>query len=679
MKALFDSDIRRIKGVGINRALLFEKLGVTDVGALLRFYPRAYEDWSVGLTLAEAGTDRVEHIKAQLVTPMTEHRIRKGMTIYRGTAADDSGARFLLTFFNNPYICKLLKTGENYIFRGKLMAGMKQLEMNSPEFRPYDPEAGLEPTYRQTEGLNSRLISRTVRAALELIPGNVPDTLPRRMTVEYQMPTLAEALRGIHFPADQKELAAARRRLIFEELLVLQVGLLKLKSRPKKQGKAPVVSDHTAEFFSLLPFAPTDAQRRAVAECLGDMTAGGTPMQRLLQGDVGSGKTAVAAALCFCCARSGLQSAMMVPTELLAEQHFRTLERLLGGCGVRVALLTGSATAAQRREIYRQLSEGGIDVAVGTHALFSEGVEYRSVGLVIADEQHRFGVGQRAALAAKGVTPHVLAMSATPIPRTLALMLYGDMDISVLDQLPSGRLPVETYHIDSTKRTRAYNFIKKHIIAGEQAFVVCPLVSESESELASAEEFAARLATGELADCRVGLLYGRMKPADKDYTMRRFLAGDIDVLVSTTVVEVGVDVPNATIMLIENAERFGLAQMHQLRGRVGRGSKQAYCILVSDAKGEEARFRMDTMVRTGDGFEIASEDLKLRGPGDFFGSRQHGLPMLHIADLAADTRALSVAQREAQDILKNDPSLASPEHAGIAWQVRRLFDNSELF
>ncbi len=678
MNTLFDSDIQKIKGVGVSRARLFEKLGVTDVGALLRFYPRAYEDWSATHTLAEASIDSVEYIKGQLVSTLTEHRIRKGMTLYRGWAVDDNGVRFRLTFFNNPYVGRLIRPEQDYVFRGKITYEYGNPEMSSPEFRPYEPESPLVPIYHQTEGLNSRMISRTVQAALDMLPGELHDPLPQRLRVMYRMPDLKTALRGMHFPSGQEELAAARRRMIFEELLVLQLGLLRLKSRPKKKGNAPAVEDHTEEYYSLLPFSPTGAQRRAVSECLADMT-GGTPMQRLLQGDVGSGKTAVAAALCFCCVRSGGQAALMAPTELLAEQHFRTLSGLLEGSGVRTALLTGSATAAQRRELYRQLREGEIDVAVGTHALISEGVEYRDLSLVITDEQHRFGVGQRAALAAKGVTPHVLAMSATPIPRTLALMIFGDMDISVLDELPKGRLPVLTYHIDSAKRQRAYGFIKKHIAAGEQTFVVCPLVSEGESDLASAEESAVRLATGELSDCRVGLLHGRMKPADKEYTMRRFVAGEIDVLVSTTVVEVGVDVPNATIMLIENAERFGLAQLHQLRGRVGRGDKQAYCILVSDAQGENARSRMETMVRTTDGFDISAEDLRLRGPGDFFGSRQHGLPVLHIADLSVDTRALSVAQQEARDILRDDPQLSLPEHRGLAYQVRRLFEASDTF
>ncbi len=679
MNTLFDSDIQKIKGVGISRARLFAKLGVTDVGALLRFYPRTYEDWSSAVTLSEAPADGAAYIKGQIITPVVESRIRKGMTLYRCTAADDNGAQFRLTFFNNPYVGRLLKTDRDYVFRGKVGFEYGKAEISSPEFREYDPEGGLVPVYHQTEGLNSRAIAKTVQCALDMLGDKISDPLPERLRVLYHMPDLRQALRGIHFPANHKELAAARRRLIFEELLVLQLGLLRLRSRPRQTGSAPAVSDHAEEYFGLLPFEPTEAQRRAVRECMDDMASGGVPMQRLLQGDVGSGKTAVAAALCFCCARSGLQAALMAPTEILAKQHFDTLSGLLEGSGVKTVLLTGSSTAAERREIRRQLLQGEADVAVGTHALISEGVEYRSLGLVITDEQHRFGVGQRAALAAKGITPHVLAMSATPIPRTLALMIFGDMDISVLDQMPVGRIPVETFHIDSAKRQRAYAFVNKHVAAGEQAFVVCPLVSEGESDLASAEEFAARLASGELADCRVGLLHGRMKPADKEYTMKRFLAGEIDVLVSTTVVEVGVDVPNATIMLIENAERFGLAQLHQLRGRVGRGKKQAYCILVSDAKGENARSRMSTMVRTTDGFEISSEDLRLRGPGDFFGSRQHGLPSLSIADLAADTRALNVAQQEAKSILDTDPELSAEENAGLAQQVRRLFASSDIF
>ncbi len=679
MHELFAADIQKIKGVGAGRAQHFYRLGVTDVGALLRFYPRAYVDWSAAVSLAEAGIDGPVYIRATVIEPVTEHRIRKGMTLYKCRAADENGSILRLTFFNNRYIGSLLRVGEEYVFRGKLDMEYGHPSMNSPDFRPYEPEGGLVPVYHQTEGLSSRIIAKTVRSALEMMRDDMKDTLPPRLTVTYRLPSLREALWGIHFPADQEQLNASRRRLIFEELLVLQLGLLRLKSRPRQQGNAPVVADHSTEYFDLLPFEPTGAQRRAVEECLGDMTGEGAPMQRLLQGDVGSGKTAVAAALCFCCARSGYQAALMAPTELLAVQHHQTLEKLLKDSGLEIALLTGSLTAAQRRKLYERLSGGEIDVVVGTHALISQGAEYKNLALVITDEQHRFGVGQRAAFSAKGVTPHVLAMSATPIPRTLALMVFGDMDISVLDEMPKGRLPVETYAIDSGKRARAYNFIRKHVAEGEQAFVVCPLVSEGESDLASAEEFAARLSTGELSDCRVGLLHGRMNAADKDYVMRRFAGGEIDVLVSTTVVEVGVDVPNATIMLVENAERFGLAQLHQLRGRVGRGDQQAYCILVSDARGESARARMETMTRTNDGSEISSDDLKLGGPGDFFGSRQHGLSVLHIADLVSDTRAPSVAQQEAKRILAEDPYMTSGELAGLAWQVRKMMESAEIF
>ncbi len=678
MNRLFARDIQTIKGVGVSRARLFAKLGVTDVGALLRFYPRAYEDWSSVCTLADAGTDTVVYIRAQVTSPVTEHRIRKGMTLYKCKAADENGAVLQLTFFNNRYVGTLLRTGGDYVFRGKVTTEYGKPTMTSPDFRPYDPEGGLVPVYPQTEGLTSRIIANTVRNALDLVHEGIPDTLPERLTVTYRLPSLVEALRGVHFPENSERLTAARRRLIFEELLVLQIGLLRLKSRPKQQGDAPVIADRSEEFFRLLPFEPTGAQRRAVGECMADMSAGGAPMQRLLQGDVGSGKTAVAAALCFCCARSGSQAALMAPTELLAEQHYNTLCKLLEGCGVNVALLTGSTTAAVRRELYEQLCTGEIDVIVGTHALISCGVEYKDLALVVTDEQHRFGVGQRAALSAKGRTPHVLAMSATPIPRTLALMVFGDMDISVLDEMPAGRMPVETYRIDSGKRSRAYNFIRKHIHAGEQAFIVCPLVSEGESDLASAEQFAAKLSAGEFSDCRVGLLHGKMKSCDKEYVMKRFVQGETDILVSTTVIEVGVDVPNATIMLVENAERFGLAQLHQLRGRVGRGDKQAYCILVSDAKGQNAVSRLETMVRTTDGFEISGEDLKLRGPGDFFGSRQHGLPVLHIADLVEDTRALSVAQQEARNIIAEDPELEAERNSGIAWQVGRMMETAEI-
>ena len=455
---------------------------------------------------------------------------------------------------------------------------------------------------------------------------------------------------------------------------MLQLGLLRLKGRTRGQAGAVITADYTADYCRLLPYSLTGAQQRAIGDCVKDMM-GGSPMSRLVQGDVGSGKTAVAAGVAYTAIRNGWQAAMMAPTEILAEQHMRSLSSLLEPGGIRVGLLTGSLPPAQKRDLLDRLAVGDLDFVVGTHALLSEGVSFSRLGLVITDEQHRFGVDQRARLAAKGANPHMLVMSATPIPRTLALIIYGDLDVSILDELPPGRQPVATFAVDSGKRERAYAYVKKHIDQGRQGYIVCPLVEEGETDLASAEEYAGRLASGSFRGYPLGLLHGRMKPAEKERVMAAFAAGDITVLVSTTVIEVGVDVPNAVIMVIENAERFGLAQLHQLRGRVGRGRHASTCILISDAQNDEAKRRMKVMCETNDGFRIADEDLKLRGPGDFFGSRQHGLPDLKIADLmGGDMPLFREAQETARVIIGEDPDLNGAQHALLAREVRRLFD-----
>ena len=673
----FNQDILIIKGVGQQRAQLFAKLGIRSVGALLRFYPRGYEDWTHPSTVTDSVSEDVPYILARVITPVTEHRIRAGMTLYKCRAADENGTRINLTFFNNPYIKTSLHRDCDYVFHGRITFSGTFAEMNSPVFRPAGAQTQrLTPIYPQTDGLSSRLIEQSVKNALAGLPDELADPLPEDIRRAHKLMALDEALRQIHQPETPEAAQAARHRFVFEELFIFSLGLLSMKGRDRS-GSAPVVPfDHTDEFFSRLPFEPTGAQRRAAKECMQDMMSGGAPMARLIQGDVGSGKTAVAASLCYTAARCGFQSALMAPTEILAEQHYATLSKMFAGTGINVVLLTGSVTGLRRRETLSALSSGEAAIAVGTHALISDPVEFHDLALVITDEQHRFGVAQRAALSAKGRDPHMLVMSATPIPRTLAFIIFGDLDVSILDEMPSGRIPVETFHIDSGKRARAYGFIRKHLDQGLQAYVVCPLVEMGESELASAEEYATRLAREEFADYRVAMLHGRMKPADKEYIMRRFAAGEIDLLVSTTVIEVGVDVPNAVIMLIENAERFGLSQLHQLRGRVGRGRHKSYCILVSDAKGESARTRLGTMVRTCDGFEISSEDLKLRGPGDFFGLRQHGLPQLQVASLESDIQTLTAAQQEAQGIIGHDPKLELPENRLLKAEIDRLFSET---
>ncbi len=673
MRSLFDLNIQNLKGVGEKRAKLFQKLGAPTVGALLRFYPRAYEDLSHPYAIKDAPLDVPCAVRATVIKPPKETRIRSGMTLYKATVTDgDSDME--LTYFNNPYILDMLKEDEEYVFYGKVSANFLKRSMNSPEFIRSAVCPPVRPIYHQTQGLTSKLVANAVKNAFELLPDVMRDPIPEAIRMEYQLCQLRFALENIHFPKSMEDLETARKRLIFEELLILQLGLLRLKGRTRKESHLKLKRDCSDEFFSMLPFTPTNAQKRAVKEGISDMTSG-YPMNRLIQGDVGSGKTAVAAALCFSVIKNGLQAALMAPTEILAQQHYASLSELLSGTGIRVALLTGSLPAAKKRAVLSELFSGEIQLIIGTHALLSEGVEFRRLGLVITDEQHRFGVAQRGALAAKGIDPHMLVMSATPIPRTLALMIYGDLDISVLDELPPGRQKIETYAISGDKRQRAFNFLRKHINAGRQCYIICPMIDEGQNDMASVTQYAEKLKNEWLVGCRIGVLHGRMKPKEKEAVMAEFSSGKLSVLVSTTVVEVGVDVPNAVIMMIENAERYGLSQLHQLRGRVGRGKDKSTCILVSDAENEEAVTRLKAMCQTSDGFQIADQDLKLRGPGNFFGQKQHGLPDLKIADMMKDMEVLRQAQAVARGIVAEDSELEAPEHRGLRAEVKQLFEN----
>ena len=516
------------------------------------------------------------------------------------------------------------------------------------------------------------MISNAVKHAFLLLPHDLRDPIPAPLRTQQHLCPLRNALEQIHFPSNMEELREARHRMIFEELLVLQLGLLRMKSRERERTSLCLTKDYTEEFYRLLPFTPTNAQKRAVQEAMADMT-GGRPMNRLVQGDVGSGKTAVAAALCYNVVENGMQAALMAPTEILAHQHYETLSSILAPADIPIARLTGSLTASKKKKLAEQLQAGEIRLVIGTHALLSEGVTFQNLGLVVTDEQHRFGVAQRAALASKGNNPHLLVMSATPIPRTLALMIYGDLDLSVLDELPPGRQKIETYAIDSSKRTRAFHYMQKHIDQGLQCYIICPTIEEGDNDMAAVLQYADKLRTEWMPGTRIGILHGRMKAREKESVMEDFASGQLDILVSTTVVEVGVDVPNAVVMLIENAERYGLSQLHQLRGRVGRGTHRSTCILLSDAQNDEALTRLQVMCRTSNGFEIADEDLRLRGPGDFFGSRQHGLPDLKIADMAQDLETLKQAQEVARTILAQDFALEQPEHRGLRAEVNQLF------
>jgi ATP-dependent DNA helicase RecG len=617
-------------------------------------------------------------------SPRLSH-IRKGLDVTHVKVVDQSAA-MTVTFFNQSYVKNALRPGESFVFYGKVEGMGRARQMVNPVFEREGAArftGRIMPVYPLTHGVSNNFLAGLTAQALADCLEQLQETLPAALRQEYALAGLGFSYQNIHFPASWEELELARRRLIFEELFDLSCGLALLKGRRGSETGPTFPPRPAAEFTALLPFAPTGAQRRAMEEVCAD-AASGRPMNRLLQGDVGSGKTAVAAYGAWLAWKSGYQSALMAPTEILAQQHFATLSALLSPAGVRVALLTGSLKAVEKKKVCSALQTGELDLIVGTHALLSQGVEFSRLGLVIVDEQHRFGVAQRSALAGKAaLRPHVLVMSATPIPRTLALMIYGDLDLSVLDELPPGRAPVETYLIGEDKRERLYGFVRKLVGEGRQVYIVCPAVEEGEDadgELKAVTAYASQLQTQVFPDLRVALVHGRLKAKEKQTVMAAFADGQVDVLVSTTVIEVGVDVPNAALMVVENADRFGLSQLHQLRGRVGRGQHQSYCVLLSDNKAPETRQRLKVLTQTGDGFRIAEEDLKARGPGDFFGKRQHGLPQLRIADLAGDMRVLKQAQQAAQKLLADDPALQKPENRRVLAQVQRLFaENPDIF
>ena len=735
-----NTPLTALPGVGPARARSLEKLGLRTVGDLLGYYPRDYEDRTKRYAIAQAPADTPVCVSAMVAETPRLSRIRKGLELTRVKVVDSSAA-MTLTFFNQSYVRDALVPGQEYIFYGRVEGDRGGRQMTNPVFEREDRArftGRILPVYPLTAGVSNNLLAGLAQRAVEECACQVAETLPADLLEAHDLAPAEFSCRSIHFPQDFDALARAKRRLVFEELFTLSAGLALLRQR-RSGGEGPAFpACDPADFYALLPFAPTEAQRRTISECAADLTSG-RPMNRLVQGDVGSGKTAVAAACAWMAFRSGWQAAMMAPTEILAEQHCRSLSALLAPAGMRVGLLTGSMRAGEKKRVYAALEAGEIDFVVGTHALLSGPVAFRRLGLVVADEQHRFGVEQRAALAAKANTPdcppeagrrlcgegrgdsvppaangmdgvpaaacrcgeveqraalaakgekkirpHVLVMSATPIPRTLALIIYGDLDVSVIDQLPPGRLPVKTVLVGESKRQRMYGFVREQIRQGRQAYIVCPAI-ETDPESAAADlkrvvEYAEGLQKQVFPDLRVGLVHGRMKAKDKDAAMAAFARGETHILVSTTVVEVGVDVANATLMIVENADRYGLSQLHQLRGRVGRGEHQSWCVLVSDNRSPETRARLKVLVDTADGFRIAEEDLKLRGPGDFFGRRQHGLPALRMADLNTDTRVLKEARDAAAALLSADPDLSRPEYRPLLEKVRRLFqENPDMF
>ena len=695
MDATRETPLTDFPGVGEARAKKLEKLGLSTAADLLAWYPRDYEDRRKVYAVAEAPLEERVCVAAMAAEHPRLSRIRKGLELVQVKVVDHTGALHL-TFFNQSYIERAIRAGEEYIFYGAVEGQGRRRTMVNPIFERADRQSftgRIMPVYRLTAGISNHLLASLTRQALPCAEG-LPETLPQRVRQEHQLAAAEFSLKNIHFPQDEESLELARRRLAFEELFYLAVGLSFLKDRRGQEGAgAPVPPRPKEDFLKLLPFTPTQAQSRVMDEAAADM-ASGRPMNRLVQGDVGSGKTAVAAYAGWLCAGSGFQAALMAPTEVLAEQHYRSLSALLAPAGVRVGLLTGSMTPAGKKKIRSALEFGEIDFVVGTHALISEGVAFRRLALIVADEQHRFGVAQRAALAAKsgeGTAPHVLVMSATPIPRTLALIIYGDLDVSVIDQLPPGRTPIATYVVREDKRQRMYGFVRKQVEEGRQAYIICPAVEENPDAALPGEErpalnlkavktYAEKLQKEVFPDLRLGILHGKMKPREKEAAMSAFSSGETQVLVATTVVEVGVDVPNASLIIIENADRFGLSQLHQLRGRVGRGQHPSHCVLITGTRSREAMERLHTLASTTDGFKISEEDLKARGPGDFFGNRQHGLPQMKLADLAGDMRLLSEAQEAARSLLERDPKLTDPENRPVWERVRQLFaDTPDIF
>ena len=674
MASLFNKDIRFLKGVGARYTELFNKLGVSSVGSLLFFYPRAYEDWSNPYTISSCPINEICCVKGIVASPVQKSIIRKGMTLYKLKICDNYST-MNITYFNIPFVSKSLTEGKEFIFYGKVNYRNSRKEMNSPNFKDASLTHSLHPVYHSTQGLTSKKIENCVKNALNLLPETIKDPIPKCIREKYNLVDLKYALNNIHFPTSNEELLKARKRLIFEELLILQLGLLNLKYKSRKTNAMKIQQGYFNEFQELLPFSLTNAQIKAIADCTKDMFKDTSIMNRLIQGDVGSGKTAVAAALAYTVYKNHMQTAIMAPTEILAEQHYNWFSSVFSQTNIKIALLTGSTPLVQKRRIKEALKLGEIDIIIGTHALLTDNVEFSSLCLAVTDEQHRFGVSQRAKLASKGKSPHMLIMSATPIPRTLGLIMYSDLDISVLDELPAGRQKIDTFLINSKKRYRALNFIKSFINEGKQAYIVCPLVEESDSNLASAEKYYEELASGIFKNFNIGLVHGKMSPREKQNIMDKFNNKNISLLISTTVIEVGIDNPNAVIIMIENAERFGLSQLHQLRGRVGRGSYKSYCIMVSDAQNEEALRRFKIMKETNNGFKIADEDLKLRGPGDFFGHKQHGLPELKIANMMTDTNILIEAQHIASKLIEEDPSLESEKYKGLKAEINRLFSS----
>ncbi|MDD6024453.1 MAG: ATP-dependent DNA helicase RecG [Oscillospiraceae bacterium] len=670
-----NTPVTALKGVGKVRAQQLEKLGIRTLHDLVCFFPRTYEDRTrmVSLNGLIAGEPACFH--ATVVTAPRTSYVRKGLIYTRCTIADDT-ARIRVTWFNQPWISDNLQPGHSYFFYGALAGDERRYEIQNPvaerdDSTPVQTRC-IIPIYPLTKGISSKALQSMIFLALDALRDNLPELLPQSVLAETSFMPVYEAYLEIHRPTTQERLNTARQRLVFEEFFQYSLGLCLMKARRSRESHYPCRLPIPKQFYDSLSFSLTSAQDRALKEIEADLLSG-SPMNRLVQGDVGSGKTMVALGAMMMAVENGYQAALMAPTELLAVQHYNKLSNILEPLGIHCELLTGSVPAAKRRRILDYIAVGAAKIVIGTHALFTETVDFHNLGLVVIDEQHRFGVRQRAALSAKGSTPHMLVLSATPIPRTLALMLYGDLDVSVIDELPPGREPVETFLVSSSYRARLLGFIRKQVSEGRQVYVVCPAVEDNEeTNLTSAESMYASLQSS-FPEYRVGLVHGKLRSEAKDYSMDQFLRHETDILVATTVIEVGVDVPNATLMVVEDADRFGLSQLHQLRGRVGRGGGKAYCILVSDNRNPDTRKRLKALCATNDGFKISQQDLELRGPGDFFGARQSGLPMFHLASLSTDLGTLKMAQKAAESFAASCPDPEDPATKALLDRVAAMF------
>jgi len=667
--------IKKLSGVGEKRAEIFERKGVRTIEDLLYYFPRSHEDRTHFTQIEKLNINEPACVVARVYSPVRETRIRKNFTVYSMVVFDDSGAMTII-WYNNRFVKNAFRTGEEILFFGKASKKNNKLEMINPIYERKGKTrfmGRIVPIYPLSGTLTQKIVQSAMEQAIEYAD-NLTEYLPEAVLERFSLPGICEAMKSIHFPESFGDYEIARKRFVFEELLLLQLALLTKRSINDNNTRIPFSDvSYSEEFISCLPFALTNSQRRVIQEINSDFLKS-KPMNRLVQGDVGSGKTAVCAAGIYTAIKNGYQTAVMAPTEILANQHFNTFSEFFEKFGIKIALLTSSTK--NKSELYRLIKNGDIDLVIGTNAIIQKDVEYKNLGMVVTDEQHRFGVSQRGELTKKGENPHTLIMTATPIPRTLSLILYGDLDVSVIDELPPGRKPVSTYAVGEDMRKRIYAFLDKHIKSGSQAYVVCPLIEESDkSELEDAENVYKRLVSI-FPDYSVGLVHGRMKSVDKDKIMTKFINKEIDILVSTTVIEVGVNVPNSNIMIIENAERFGLSTLHQLRGRVGRGAEQAYCIMFAHANNDLTKKRMETMCSSNDGFYISEQDLKLRGPGDFFGTRQHGLPEMRVANLFSDLKLLDDAQNIAKAIISREILLESNEERRLFERIKNILPDT---